>query len=440
MQHNEAIWSVSALNFEIKTMLEQGIGSIWIEGEISNFSKPASGHWYFTLKDERSQLRAAMFRNRNQRIPFTPQNGQQILIRAQVTLYEARGDYQVIVEHMEEAGVGRLMREFEALKKQLSKEGLFDQKHKKPIPDQARHIGIITSASGAAIRDAISVIRRRSPSSQVTLFPTQVQGEAATGSIVKAIQLANRHAECDVILLIRGGGSLEDLWCFNEAAVAHAIFDSEIPIVSGIGHEIDTTIADYVADQRAPTPSVAAESVTMDQYEIMMRIDQLSLRLQQYMVKRLSSHEESINTLQQRLMRLHPQRQMQSLKQRLEFARSTLRHIQNSQLERKNHKLQRLIEQIRLHQPQQKISILKLNVERCREALSTQMKNQLIQQRHELALNSSKLDNLSPLKTLARGYATVSLQNKLIHSASELQINDEIKLRFIDGEHNATIK
>jgi exodeoxyribonuclease VII large subunit len=440
MQHNEAIWSVSALNFEIKTMLEQGIGSIWIEGEISNFSSPASGHWYFTLKDERSQLRAAMFRNRNQRIAFTPQNGQQILIRAQVTLYEARGDFQVIVEHMEEAGVGRLMREFEVLKKQLSKEGLFDQKHKKPVPDQARHIGIITSASGAAIRDAISVIRRRSPSSQVTLFPTQVQGEAATGSIVNAIKLANRHAECDVLLLIRGGGSLEDLWCFNEATVAHAIFDSEIPIVSGIGHEIDTTIADYVADQRAPTPSVAAESVTMDQYEIMMRIDQLALRLQQHMVKKLSRYEDSINTIQQRLLRLHPQRQMQSLKQRLVFASNTLKHIQRNNLERKNHQLQRHIEQLRLHQPQQKIAMLKLNVERSSRGLLTLMQKLLTQHKHALALNSGKLDNLSPLKTLARGYATVSLQNKLIYSANELKTNDEVKLRFKDGEHNASIR
>ncbi len=440
MQHNEAIWSVSALNFEIKTMLEQGIGSIWIEGEISNFSSPASGHWYFTLKDERSQLRAAMFRNRNQRIAFTPQNGQQILIRAQVTLYEARGDFQVIVEHMEEAGVGRLMREFEALKKQLSNEGLFDQKHKKPVPDQAHHIGIITSASGAAIRDAISVIRRRSPSSQVTLFPTQVQGEAATGSIVNAIKLANQHAECDVLLLIRGGGSLEDLWCFNEAALAHAIFDSEIPIVSGIGHEINTTIADYVADLRAPTPSVAAESVTMDQYEIMMRVDQLSTRLQQQIIKRLSSHKIDLSTIQQRLLRLHPQRQMQSLKQRLVFASNSLKHVQNHYLERKNHQLQRLIEQVRLHHPLQKIAMLKLNVDQSKRSLLTQMKSQLTQDRHKLALNSSKLDNLSPLKTLARGYATVTMQDKLIHSAKQLKADDEVKLGFRDGEHIATIK
>jgi exodeoxyribonuclease VII large subunit len=439
MQHNEAIWSVSALNFEIKTMLEQGIGSIWIEGEISNFSKPASGHWYFTLKDERSQLRAAMFRNRNQRIPFTPQSGQQVLIRAQVTLYEARGDYQVIVEHMEEAGVGRLMREFEALKKQLSKEGLFDQKHKKPVPDQARHIGIITSASGAAIRDAISVIRRRSPSSQVTLFPTQVQGEAATGSIVDAINLANRHAQCDVLLLIRGGGSLEDLWCFNEQAVAHAIFDSQIPIVSGIGHEIDTTIADYVADMRAPTPSVAAESVTMDQYEFMMRIDQLSARLQQQIIKHLSSRKTDLNAIQQRLLRLHPQRQMLSMKQRLEFARNTLKHIQNNHLERKNHQLQRLIEQVRLHHPLQKIAMLKLNVDQSKRSLLTQMQSQLTQNQHKLALNSSKLDNLSPLKTLARGYVTVSMQGSLIHSVKQLKTNDQVKLGFKDGEHSATI-
>lgn len=440
MQGHEAIWSVSALNFEIKTMLEKGIGSIWIEGEISNFSSPASGHWYFTLKDDRSQLRAAMFRNRNQRIKFTPYNGQQILLRAQITLYEARGDLQIIVEHMEEAGIGRLMREFEALKQLLSQKGLFDQTHKKPVPDQARHIGIITSASGAAIRDAISVIRRRSPSSQVTLFPTMVQGEAATASIVQAIQLANRHAKCDVLLLIRGGGSLEDLWCFNEETVAYAIYDSQIPIVSGIGHEIDTTIADYVADLRAPTPSVAAESVTMDQYEIMMRIDQLSARLQQLAIKQLTSQGNNLIAIQQRLLRLHPQRQMQALKQRLIFACNTLRHIQRNHLQSKLYQLQQLVAQVRRHHPQQKIALLRLNVERSNQRLLTQVKNRLTHDRYRLALNSSKLDNLSPLKTLARGYATVTLQDKLIHSALELKTHDEVKLQFKDGHHSATIK
>jgi len=241
-------------------------------------------------------------------------------------------------------------------------------------------------------------------------------------------------------LLIRGGGSLEDLWCFNEAAVAHAIFESEIPIVSGIGHEIDTTIADYVADQRAPTPSVAAESVTMDQYEIMLRIDQLRARLQQHMLKSLSHYQDSANSIQQRLLRLHPQRQIQSLKQRLLFASNTLKHIQSNNLERKNHQLRRLIEQVRLHQPQQKIAMLKLNVGRSSRSLLTLMQKLLTQHKHELALNSGKLDNLSPLKTLARGYATVSLQDKLIHSACELKTNDEVKLGFKDGEHNATIK
>ena len=440
MQQNEAIWSVSALNFEIKTLLEKGIGSIWIEGEVSNFSRPGSGHWYFTLKDDRSQLRAAMFRNRNQRIPFTPENGQQILVRAQVTLYEARGDFQVIVEHMEEAGLGRLMRKFEALKSQLSKQGFFDQKYKKPVPDQAQHIGIITSATGAALRDAISVIRRRSPTSRVTLYATQVQGEAATDSIVKALELANRHAQCEVLLLIRGGGSLEDLWCFNEAAVAQAIFDSKIPVVSGIGHEIDTTIADYVADLRAPTPSVAAESVTMDQYEIMQRIDQLTIRLQQLMAYRLKDIKQDVHAIQQRIMRLHPQRQMQSLKQRLIFASNTLKHIQQNRLERKAHQLQQQVEKMRLHHPQQKIALSRMQLERYQHNILANMKSRLIHCQHELSLKSSKLDNLSPLKTLARGYVTISKEQSLIYSATDLQSRDEVEIQFKDGIQQAIIK
>lgn len=439
MQSNEAIWSVSALNFEIKTLLERGVGTIWLEGEVSNFSNPASGHWYFSLKDSRSQVRAAMFKNRNQRIHFTPQNGQQILIRAQVTLYEARGDFQLIVESMEEAGVGRLMREFELLKQQLSKEGLFDQKHKKPVPEQARHIGIITSATGAAIRDALSVIRRRSPSSEVTVFPTQVQGEQASASIVKAIQLANRHAQCNVLLLIRGGGSLEDLWCFNEAAVAHAIFDSEIPIVSGIGHEIDTTIADYVADLRTPTPSVAAETVTMNQYEVMTRIDQLGQRLQQLMLQLVSGMKGDIQILQNRIFRFHPRRQMKDLKQRLQFANRTLLHIQQSLMQKKRNQLQVLIEQTRQHHPRHQVSLLRSRIDQQRSQLLQLMQNRLIQHQHGLALNSARLDNLSPLKTLARGYAIVTLDEQLIHSATQINSRDEISLRFKDGEHQAKI-
>ncbi len=439
MPIRQAIWSVSALNFEIKTLLERGIGSIWIEGEISNLARPASGHWYFSLKDGRAQLRAAMFKNRNGRVAFEPKNGQQVLIRAQVTLYEARGEFQVIVDHMEEAGVGRLMQRYEALKKKLSAQGLFDEAHKKKIPSLATHIGIVTSATGAAVRDAISVIRRRSPGSEVTVFPTPVQGESASEQIVGAIELANRHAQCDVLLLIRGGGSLEDLWCFNEESVAHAIYASTIPIVSGIGHEIDFTIADFVADLRAPTPSVAAESVTMDQYEIMQQLDNLNARLTRQMIIRLQGWQQASGQLQQRLLRFHPQTAMESLKQRLHFAQSRLLERQIALMLQKQSASQSSIEALRYHSPAQHLHVLDGQIKSLQLRLVAAMHTRQQHDQYRLSMLSRSLDNLSPLKTLTRGFATISKQQQLVTSAQQLSSGDRVEIRLQDGTADAQI-
>lgn len=439
MRSDQPIWSVSALNFEIRTLLEKGIGSIWIEGEISNLARPASGHWYFSLKDERAQLRAAMFKNRNYRVGFTPENGQHVLIRAQVTLYEARGEFQVIVEHMEEAGAGLLMRQYEALKKQLELEGLFAADHKKEIPSTATHIGIITSASGAAIRDALSVIRRRSPSSQVTLFPTPVQGQQAAAQIIDAIELANRFDQCDVLLLIRGGGSLEDLWCFNDEQLARAIYASKSPIVTGIGHEIDFTIADFVADHRAPTPSVAAETVTMDQYEIMSRLDLLYARLNRLYQQVLKSKALQLDSLLSRLRVYHPQRQMQALDQRLSFMVRRLNTIQSSQIQRQAARLQLLLEKFKQHNPQLKVTMETTKIRGLVHQLQMSMQANLHQQQHKFSLQARSLDNLSPLKTLSRGYATISKQGQLISSAQQLVSEDEIDIGLKDGHKQARI-
>lgn len=440
MQHNQqAIWSVSALNFEIKTMLEKGIGSIWIEGEISNLAKPASGHWYFSVKDERAQVRAAMFKNRNGRVAFQPENGMQVLVRAQVTLYEARGDFQLIVDHMEEAGVGRLMQQYEALKKKLSTEGLFSDSHKKKAPSQAQHIGVITSASGAAIRDVLSVIERRSPSSQVTVFPTSVQGEQATPKIVQAIQSANRHASCNVLLLVRGGGSLEDLWCFNEESVAHAIHESNIPIVTGIGHETDFTIADFVADVRAPTPSVAAETVTMDQFEIMTQLDILSARLLRQMQLTMLMKAELLQNTEQRILRFHPARSMENLKQRLAFAGARLQSIQLNQLHTSKSRFLLALEQIRHKNPEHNISSFNKQLDGLIHQLYLSMQNRLEECRHQLTLQARSMDNLSPLKTLSRGYATISKKNQIINSIKQLEAHDKIDIQFQDGSCKAEI-
>jgi len=439
MQHNEAIWSISALNFEIKTMLEKGVGTIWIEGEISNLSRPASGHWYLSLKDERAQLRAAMFKNRNLRVSFKPENGQQVLVRAQVTLYEARGDFQIIIDHMEEAGAGRLMQQYEALKKRLSSEGLFDASHKKKIPSQARHIGLITSASGAAIRDALSVIGRRSPQSEVTVFDTPVQGQQAAPGIINALQQANRYGECDVLLLIRGGGSLEDLWCFNEESVAQAIYESECPVVTGIGHEIDFTIADFVADHRAPTPSVAAETVTMDQYEVMTRFDTLSARLQRHMQFQLQSQLEHTIKIEQRLFRFHPERSIQQMQQRMQSTLSRLKALQSSFLLQRQSRYRLVSQQFAHYNPMATLPGLQQQIAQLRHHLEISTKNQLEDHQYQFRLQARSLDNLSPLKTLARGFATISKNHRLVNSVNQLERDDNIVIQLQDGKINSRI-
>src|SRR5471032_2468606 len=251
------IFTVSRLNQTVRQLLENEMGQVWLSGEISNFSQPSSGHWYFTLKDDRAQVKCAMFRNTNRRTTFRPQNGQQVLVRATITLYEPRGDYQLIAESMQEAGDGLLQQKFDLLKQQLAAEGLFDAQFKQPLPSPAKCVGVITSSSGAALHDVLNVLKRRDPSLPVIIYPTAVQGVDAPMQIVRAIQLANAREEVDILIVGRGGGSLEDLWSFNDERVARAIFASRIPIVSAVGHETDVTIADFVADLRAPTPSAA---------------------------------------------------------------------------------------------------------------------------------------------------------------------------------------
>mgnify|MGYP002639846192 CR=1 FL=1 len=439
LKRQEAVWKVSALNYEIKTMLEKGIGFIWIEGEISNFSRPASGHWYFSLKDESAQLRAAMFKNRNKNVKFVPENGQKVLIRAQVTLYQARGEFQVIVDHMEEAGAGLLMRRFEELKQKLLTEGLFSQEHKKIIPDKAKHIGIITSASGAAIRDALSVIQRRSPSTEVTVFPSLVQGEQAASGIIKAIASANRFSKCDVLLLIRGGGSIEDLWSFNEESVARAVFDSHTPIVSGIGHETDFTIIDFVADARAPTPSVAAEMVTTDQYELMSQIDLLHARLTREMSHILSSKSQYVGKITEQIYSYHPRHQMNSFKQRLEFSHSKLTYLARNNLQLKIQQFQLASDAVKHNNPINQMRLLSEHVNHLSHQNLSFIKNRINQSHYQFTLQARSLDNLSPLKTLSRGYAVVRKNDHTIQSADELKPKDDVKLVFKDGEKQARI-
>ena len=284
---------------------------IWVEGEISNLARPASGHIYFSLKDSDAQLRCAMFKMRNRLTNFRPENGQQVLVRGRLSLYPARGDYQLIAEHMEEAGDGALRREFELLKQRLHSEGLFDEASKQSLPELPTRLGVITSPTGAAIRDILSVLKRRFPGIPVLIYPVPVQGNEAPPAIVEALQTANARNECDLLILARGGGSLEDLWSFNDESLARAIFDCPIPIVSGVGHEVDVTIADFVADIRAATPTAAAEAITPDQLSWSQSFDWYQQRLQQLVKNKIERQQEKIQWLHQRLQQQHPENQIQ---------------------------------------------------------------------------------------------------------------------------------
>ncbi|HHA18093.1 MAG TPA: exodeoxyribonuclease VII large subunit, partial [Methylophaga sp.] len=273
------IYAVSRLVREARVALEGSFPLLWVEGEISNLAMPASGHIYFTLKDEAAQVRSAMFRNRNRQLRFKPENGMQVLLRVRVTLYEGRGEFQLVVEHMEEAGSGALQRAYEALKHRLGEEGLFDQEHKKPLPVLPEYIGVVSSPDGAAVHDILTVLKRRFPATNVILYPVAVQGADSITQIAKAIAEADQRGECDLLIVGRGGGSLEDLWSFNDERVARAIFDCRIPVISAVGHEVDFTIADFVADVRAPTPSAAAEIAVPDATEWLTKIHGFGRRL-----------------------------------------------------------------------------------------------------------------------------------------------------------------
>ena len=354
------VFSVSRLNREVRLLLEKGLGVVWVEGELSNFSAPSSGHWYFSLKDRDAQLRCAMFRMKNAAVGFTPKDGQQVLIRGRISLYEPRGDYQLIAEHLEEAGVGALKREFERLKNKLAAEGLFALERKRSLPRFPRRIGVVTSPSGAAIRDVLHILRRRFPPASVLIYPTPVQGAASVPAIVEALATASARAECDVLIVARGGGSIEDLWSFNDERVARAIHASSIPVVSGIGHEIDFTIADFVADARAPTPSGAAELVVPDRNAWLEALERTSERMSACVRREFRSVSDRLGAVLSRLRLVHPgvrlaqqAQKLDELEQRLASAvNREIRVIEtrvNSTTQRLNlaHPGLRLVQQVR---------------------------------------------------------------------------------------------
>jgi len=420
-------------------VLEGSFPLIWLEGELSNLARPASGHWYFTLKDEAAQVRCAMFRNRNMLVKCRPEDGMQVLVRARIGLYEARGEYQLIIEHMEEAGDGALRRAFEQLKQKLQQAGLFDPAHKRPLPSLPSRIGVITSPSGAAIRDILTTLKRRFPAIPLVVYPVPVQGSGSAEKIARMIRLAGERNECDVLLLARGGGSLEDLWAFNEEVVARAIFDCPIPIVSGIGHEVDVTIADFVADQRAPTPTAAAELVSPDQEEWRLRLLQLQTRLRRTLQQQLAQRQQHLKWLIARLP--HPGRRVEEWLQRLDDLELRRNNAMQNLLRHRQAHTRMLHERLQQFSPSQRLQRLVLQCRNLATRLSTAMQHQLARQQQRVQHLAHALDTVSPLATLSRGYAivTTEVDKKIVRRARDVRSGDTLRTRLSEGQLVSTV-
>lgn len=439
---NRTILTVAELNAEVNLLLNQGFPLLWVEGEISNLIRPSSGHLYFSLKDNKSQIRCAMFRNRNMKLNLNPENGMKVLVRGRVGLYEPRGDYQLIAEHMEDAGVGQLQREYEALKKKLSEAGLFDEEHKKELPEYPKCIGVITSPTGAAIRDILHVLNRRSPHTSVLIYPVAVQGDSSKIQIEMAIRRANTDKKCDVLILARGGGSIEDLWSFNDEQVAKSIYQSQIPIISGVGHEIDFTIADFVSDLRAPTPSAAAELVTADKEQLLTEVIQTSLWLQQKILSDIKAREQKLDWLTSRLELQKPSSRIEQQSQRLDELEVRLHQQINNILNTKGLNMRALISRLRSNTPINRIERNQQKLNFVADQIFHVMKSSLQTKRSSFEIQAATLDSVSPLKTLDRGYAIVKDNEKgnIISSTKNLTKNQKFIIKFKNGEVLAQLK
>ena len=438
---NRDIYSVSRLNREVRVLLERGFASLWLEAEISNLARPSSGHWYFSLKDAGAQVRCCMFRQRNLLCVFAPRDGQKVLVRARIGLYEPRGEYQLVIDHMEDSGQGALKRQFEELSAKLAAEGLFAPERKRALPSVPRRIGVITSPTGAAIRDILHVLARRFAAIPVLIYPVAVQGAAAAAEITAAVRTAGRRAECDVLILARGGGSLEDLWAFNDEALARAIVASPIPIVSGVGHEIDFTIADFAADVRAPTPSAAAEIAVPDGEEWLASVSRLARRLQRGLLRRLEAQRERLRWLVGRAALVSPSARLSQQSQRLDDLEQrmsrALRQIladRRSALGERRSRLWQLspVARVRTAAARQAALYARLRA-------ATLARLHLARERLSPLVRT--LNAVSPLATLDRGYAIVSrVDGAIVRSAADVAPGTLIEARLAVGKIRAKVE
>ena len=425
----------SQLNALARDLLEGSFPQVWVEGEISNFSRPASGHAYFTLKDARAQVRCALFRSNAARLRFAPRDGMLVLARGRLTLYEARGDYQLVLEHLEEAGEGALRRAFEELKARLAAEGLFDTDRKRPLPAYTRRLAVITSPRGAAVRDVLSVLGRRFPLLEVEVLPVPVQGDGAAAQILDMLQRAGRSGRYDLILLTRGGGSLEDLWAFNDEALARAIVASPVPVVAAIGHEVDVSLADFAADLRAPTPSAAAELLVPDRGELVERLRRDRQRFDALLARALGAQAQRVDQAFLKLQALRPQLRLERGRNRLDALRHRLGLAWQAPAARRGERLSRLLRHLDQAHPRRRLEAHRHRLALIQRALAALPARLVEPRRLQLRGLARALESVSPLATLGRGYAIVFDENgQVLRRAADARDGDRLRARLADGE------
>jgi exodeoxyribonuclease VII large subunit len=436
-QEKNRVLRVAELNLAIKQLIESNVPMVWVRGEISNLVKATSGHFYFSLKDEQAQVRCVMFRHKNQAIERPISNGQLVEVLAIASLYEQRGDFQLTIEQLRPAGLGVLYEQFEQLKQQLAAEGLFTPEHKRALPKFPRRIGVVTSPQAAALRDVLSTLKLRLPNVPVLLYPTPVQGVGSAQKIAQAIALANTRAECDVLIICRGGGSIEDLWAFNEEVVARAIALSAIPTVSGVGHETDFTIADFVADERAPTPTAAAQRVVQDRHALLAGLSDTALHLQRAMRNRMQNAMQSLDFMQRRV--IHPAQQLQRQAQQLTQMQQRLQRAFAYRQQHEKFRLQSLVQRLQRAHPD--AASLQQQQTNLAQRLYSAMHSQLKLANANLHHAAQQLSLLDPQHVLARGYSVVhDAQGAVVSSAQQLVIGSTLKITFAQGRAGVAVQ
>ena len=440
-ENQEHIYTISELNDEVASTLTQTFGVIWVEAEISNLMRSAAGHVYFSLKDKSASVRCAMFRVQNQSLNFSLKDGMQILARAKVGLYKQRGEFQLVVEYAEESGEGLLRQKFERLKQALLKEGLFDQEHKLPLPELPESIGLITSPKGAAVQDMLKTIKRRYPLVNVIVYPCLVQGKDATKEIASSIDNANARGECDVLIVARGGGSLEDLWCFNEELVARSIFKSQIPVITGIGHETDFTIADLVSDLRAPTPTAAAEIALPSLNEIMDHLNRFIFDMSQLTDRKIIDFKHQLKSASLRMQVSHPHAKLQLNLQKLDLIDEKLHQLPMMQLMNLRNTFKMSLSKLLSSNPRNKIEAEKQNLEIKNAALLNAMTGAIERKSNRFSILATQLEGASPLQLLSRGYAVVTNEDdQNIKTVKDIKAGTTVRTKLSDGSFVSNVE